>query len=187
MGTRVFLTSHYPLCFSYRSIVPPKKVHALTHRFQKKTCLAYILPLPNFPVKELLCDISECLLYNGPGQKLEAWGGDTLCGRAPAPCERGQICLCCLFIYVWCMCVLWGCCATACVHQTRVCVCAQPIDRALSPTAGSEVMDEAAELYLNPLTSLLAWLTEQGENQKADWEGWLHAIHPKDSRQCRRA
>lgn len=40
-----------------------------------------------------------------------------------------------------------------------VCVCAQSIDRALSPAAGSEVMDEAAERYLNPLTS--AGLTDR--------------------------
>lgn len=58
-----------------------------------------------------------------------------------------------------------------------VCVCMQSIDRALSPTAGSEVMDEAAERCLNPLTS--AGLTESRERIRKQ----LHAIHPKDRKQ----
>lgn len=67
-------------------------------------------------------------------------------------------------------------CASMCVRRC-VCVCMQSIDRALSPTAGSEVMDEAAERCLNPLTS--AGLTESRERIRKQ----LHAIHPKDSKQ----
>lgn len=67
-------------------------------------------------------------------------------------------------------------CASMCVRRC-VCVYMQSIDRALSPTAGSEVMDEAAERCLNPLTS--AGLTESRERIRKQ----LHAIHPKDSKQ----
>lgn len=66
-------------------------------------------------------------------------------------------------------------------------VCAQSIDRALSPSAGGEVIDEAAARYLNPLTS--AGLTDRAGrgSERRFREGQLDTIHPKDSKQCPRA
>lgn len=48
-------------------------------------------------------------------------------------------------------------CAHSYVVYARA--CAQSIDRALSPSADGEVIDEAAERHLNPLTS--AGLTDR--------------------------
>lgn len=70
-------------------------------------------------------------------------------------------------------------CMCECVRACTA-VCVQAIDRALSPAAGSEVMDDAAERYLNPLTS--AGLTDRaGRGSESRWRGL--ATHHTSQRQ----